>query len=67
MSMGMTLNLGIMSSIHSLKYHPELMSILTSLCHTLKADCQQQRYYHQPLGNDTENKVKIAFFGYQRK
>lgn len=62
MSMGKTLNLRIISSIHSLKYHPELMSIPTPLCHTLKADCQEQRYYHQALGNDTESKVKIAFF-----
>lgn len=63
----MTFNLGIISSIHSPKYHPELMSIPTSLCHTLKVDCQEQRYYHQPLGNDTENKVKITFFGNERK
>lgn len=65
--MGMTFNWGIISSIHSPKYHPELMPIPNSLCHTLKADCQEQRYYHQPLGNDAENKVKITFFGNERK
>lgn len=65
--MGMTFNWGIISSIHSPKYHPELMPIPNSLCHTLKADYQEQRYYHQPLGNDAENKVKITFFGNERK